>query len=671
MTSHAAEHIDANRAGASSAARGLAASPSLTATLLGVLLLLIAIVGSAQLRLHLAHSDPGYDAKEPRRVLWSDPALLYYFTERIVENGGTAPAELRADPNFEWPNRVDAIAFETVGQEYVAAWWHRLLGGDQPLHESCLEAMAWCASLTAIGVFLLATELTGSALLGGFAALLFALLPASYRTVGITLLREDFALPWFALHLGLLAVAARRRTTASFVACGLALLAALATWHAMGFVVAMEAAVLVAWCLRSGQNPLAVPKAWLVPAVVAVGSLLLPVLRAKLAIVSLPMQAATGLLLAAAVMRRPSARPWHGRAAALVGVAAAAGAAALLSHLLGGGIGDYSHVMRLLLAKVRFLGELPTDPRVLEFEARLLWQGPFDTSSALALAIGLGVGLLGIVLLVAWQLPAWWRGRVHADDHHRVGEWRALLAAFGALSLFAAWLVARTEVVAGVAAPVAVAVLVAAMPGRWWRAGTATGVLVAASLQLSWFSQIHFIDWYSVPRRAADGAMIFQPDGRPQLLRHPRQSALPHLLAWIDHQVPKGEPICADMVTSTAILAHTRHPIVIQPKYESRESRARIEQLLRALYHGTPVDFAALLDGWKCPWFAVDVKSLGIGSLYLAGFRDDGSERPEPESAAARFLDPGAPAVPGFELVWRSSPEPRQEIYRVYRRAPD
>lgn len=658
MSSHHAEHIATRRpaTGAPNAAPAAArriASP-LAARLGGWLLLVVAIVGSAQLRLHLAHRDPGYDAVEPRRVLWSDPALLYYFTERIAANGGNAPAELRADPNFQWPDRIDALAFETVGQEYVCAWWHRLAGGDQPLHESCLEAMSGSASLTAVGVFLLAGTLTGSTLLGGVAALLFALLPASYRTVGITLLREDFALPWFALHLGLLAIAARRRTVAAYAACGLALLLALSTWHAMGFVVAMEGAVLLMWYLRSGRNPLAAPRAWLVPAIAAGGSLLVPVLRAKLAIVSLPMQFAAGLLVAAWIDSRAGARRWPGRVAAVAGFAATAALAALLSHALGGGSGDYSHVGRLLLAKVRFLGELPADPRQLDFEARLLWQGPFDTASPTALWLGLGVGGLALLCVIAWQLPAWWRGR--GDDA------RALLGAFSALTLLAAWLVARTEVVAAVAAPVALVLLVAALPRGWPRPVAAVLALACVAPSLAWFVEHHYVDWYSVPRRL--------PDGSYQLVRHPRQAGLPRLLAWVDHQLPKGAPICADMVTSTALLAHTGHPIVIQPKYESQESRARIEQLLTALYHGGPADVAALLDRWQCPWFAVDVKTLGIGSLYLAGLKDDGSEAAAPESAARQFLDPAAPPIPGFELVWRSSLDPRQELYRVYRRAP-
>ncbi len=643
MAIHRAEHIDGATARPATGRRWRA--------WIGGLLLVAALVGSAQVRLRVARADPGFDASDPRRVLWSDPALLYYFTERIVENGGSAPADLRADPSFQWPDRVDAIAFETVGQEYVAAAWHRWFGAGQSLHVSCLESMSWSASAVAIGIFLLAAEVTRSALLGGFAALLYALLPTSYRTLGIMLLREDFALPWFALHLGLLAIAARRRTASWFVASGLALLLALATWHAMGFVVAMEAAVVLAWYLRSGDNPFTVPRAWLLPAVVAAGSFVVPVLRAKLAVLSLPMQAVAGLLAAHVVMRRAGAKPWHGRAAALAGTAAAALTAMALSSALGGGLGDYSHVVRLLLAKARFLGQLPADPRALDFEARLLWQGPFETSSVAALVSGMGITLIAVALLLLRRIPDWVRGR---------GERReALLAAFSAVTLVAAWLVARTEVVAGMAAPVAAAVVVGWLRPRLAQALVAALALAIAGFQLEPFLTHHRIDWYSVPRRSADGSV--------SLVAHPRQNHLPRLLTFIDANVPKGAAVAADMVTSTAILAHTRHPILLQPKYESRESRRRIEEFLDTFFRGTPADLAAWLRRYDCRWFACDVKTLGLGSPYLAGFKDDGSEPPAPGTAAAAFLAPEPPAeISGLTLRWRSSVDPRAELYRVY-----
>jgi hypothetical protein len=134
--------------------------------------------------------------------------------------------------------------------------------------------------------------------------------PAAYRTAGFVLLREDLSLPLFALHLWLLARAVRRPSVGAWAGCGLAALAALATWHAMTFVVTLELACVFAWLLRTGRSPLAVGRAWIAPAVVAVGSLFVPVLWSKLLLLSVPMQLAVGLGVAAA---RGRCCAWAGR----------------------------------------------------------------------------------------------------------------------------------------------------------------------------------------------------------------------------------------------------------------------------------------------------------------------------------------------------------------------
>jgi hypothetical protein len=651
---HPREHTSAER-------RSLFASSLLLTAFVEIIVLLVAIVGSAQVRERVALGDPHFDAQEPRRMLWSDPALLYYFTERIVENGGTAPADLRADERVQWPDRIDDFALETIGQEYVAAWWHRLLGGGEPLHLSCLRSMAWAASLAAVGVFGLALELTGSALLGGVAALLFALLSANYRTIGFILIREDFALPWFALHLWLLARAARVRTAASFALCGLAALAALSTWHAMGFVVAIEAAVALLWFLRTGENALAGRYAWLLPAVVAAGSFVVPALRTKVAALSLPMQIAIGLLAAAAFVRArrsqrtaqaTGAQPRAGlgaRIVAVVGVAAAALAARGISQWRGGGIGDYSHVLALMVAKLVHFGRLPDDPNALEFEARLLWQGPFETGSVSALLQGLTVAVPALLWLIGREAWTWLSGRGDAR--------RAWLAAFSAAALLVAWLVERTQVVIGLVAPVALVVVCAAIGSARVRAAALLAALLGAAIGMGLFVTHARLRVYGVERQFRDGRVSWEA--------HPHEHELPPLLSWIERSLPADAAITADFVTSTAILAHTRRPILLQPKYESKVVRDRIHEFLDAWYRGAPSQLAQWMRDHRSRYLVVHAGYLGPGSLYLDGFPDRSPTRYEPESCAARFLgDPER--VPGFHLLYRSPPALRTDLFRVY-----
>jgi hypothetical protein len=66
------------------------------------------------------------------------------------------------------------------------------------------------------------------------------------------------------------------------------------------------------------------------------------------------------------------------------------------------------------------------------------------------------------------------------------------------------------------------------------------------------------------------------------------------------------------------VLAHTRHPIVLQPKYEIAHSRERIEEFLDAFFHGTRADLEALLRRWDCRYLLVDRETLW-GLRYIGG----------------------------------------------------
>jgi hypothetical protein len=184
---------------------------SRSATLAGLGVLLAVVASGAAVRIQTALSLPAFAAESPDGLLKSDTGLLYYITTRILEGGGLPPADFRADPRVEHPETSDLPAMETVGQEFLVAWAHLLTGGRLPLFVLATIVMGVFASLTAIGVYGLALELTGQVRWAVCAAVLYAILPANYRTIGFILIREDGSLPFFALHLWLLVRALRIR----------------------------------------------------------------------------------------------------------------------------------------------------------------------------------------------------------------------------------------------------------------------------------------------------------------------------------------------------------------------------------------------------------------------------------------------------------------------------
>ncbi|MDP6955089.1 MAG: hypothetical protein QF599_03860, partial [Planctomycetota bacterium] len=190
--------------------RGLSSRSRSVLTLLALLAL------AAGLRLGLAFGDGHITTSPLAGLLKSDPALIHYLTEGIVEAGGVPPADYRADPRIEYPETVDIPATYTVGQEFPVAWLYLALDGRVPLHLVALWFMGAWASLTVLGLWGLTHELTGSRRLALLGAIFWIALPATWRTAGLIHMREDFALPFFAAHLWLMARAWRRPTPATW-----------------------------------------------------------------------------------------------------------------------------------------------------------------------------------------------------------------------------------------------------------------------------------------------------------------------------------------------------------------------------------------------------------------------------------------------------------------------
>ena len=599
-----------------------------------LLALLALVLLSAVLRVTLAVGDPGFDSERPEGMLKSDPALLYYFTERILDAGGLPPEDFRADPRVEFPDTTDLPATFTVGQEFLVAWTYRLFGGGEPLHLHCVRVMALCAALVAVGIYALGRGLGLSPGWSLFAAAGWTLLPASYRTIGFILIREDLSLPLLALHLGLLARAWQRGTIVAFLLAGVALVGALATWHAMVFVVTLEAAAILAAYLACGRNPLRRRGAAALPLTVVAGSLVVPVLQAKAAWASAPVAVAVGLGLAALLERRRGLARGSGLERSGAVLVTAAGV--LLGATLGGDA--YAHVRDLLWAKIRFLGVLPTDPEQLSFDARLLWQGPFATAEPARLLAQLGLALAALL-----ALRGVWRER------------KAIPLALGTLlALGAAWMTERLVVLPALILPLLGAIALAGIASAPRRRALATLLLLGQGALFTWMMSGYENSWY-----------------RP----HGRQEEIARMVEAVERLVPEGEAVAGDFMNSTAILAHTSRPILLQPKYETQRSRTRAREFLTRFFHRTPAALREWMLEHDCRYAVFDRFTLGFLSPYLAGLPARTREYPA-GSCAELFLSREAAvleSVPGFELLYRSPATIRQrngdpyDLFRLYR----
>jgi len=607
------------------------------------------VCAGACVRIFVAYAAPIFSDYDPISLFRSDPGLLYYVTERIIENGGWPPDDFRADPRIEHPATSDIPAMFTVGVEFLVAWAYLLFGFGLPLHLFALVFMGIVASMTVVGVAGLTRELTGSKTWACLAGLVYVVTAGSYRTLGIILIREDLSLPLFSLHLYLLARALRVKSAGAIAAAAAAMVAALATWHAMSFVFTIEVACIFAWFLRTGENPLGGKgrkESWTALAVFAAGGLLIPVLLSKWFLFSLPVQ----MLGVMAIM--PTLQRWlfhrvhkvhkvHGdlrRAAlAVASLAIIAGICAGIKSWLAPGIGDYSHVLEMMFAKVRHLGARPNDPAELSYGARLIWAGVFETSSPKILITWLGVLAFLTPVSAFSHIRTWWRGRGDGRE--------ATLAAFAATALVLALLVKRLFALSAILSPVlAVMLLRVSFTARARNHWVAALVLVQFALASSVIDNTLLQSWYN-----------------PILLRQ-----LAGTLHYIQDELPGEDAIAADFVASSAILAQTTHASVLQPKYETLRSRDRIERFTMGLFHTSPEAFRETLRrDFDARYLLVDMPFLWK-SRYAAGLPLDASVPPA-RSAASLLLTNDRniyKSIPGYRLLYESSS--RAPLFRLY-----
>lgn len=618
--------------------------------LLAWLLLPLCVFVATGVRVQTALDDPAFDSTDPTGMLRSDPALLVYLTERLVEGGG-APPDWRADPRVQHPRTTDIPAEFTVGQEYLVAHAYRLLGGEVPIHVVATWVMSFTAALALVGAYLLAGAAAGGrrsergtggarggadtgfgVWCGALAALGFLLLPANFRTIGFVMVREDLAFPLFALHLGFLAAALRRPATWRFAWSGCLLAAALSTWHAMGFLVAIELSVLLAWSILSGARvSQAAALALALPTSLAL--LFVPALAQGSFPTSPAVCLGIGLLVLLLAPKSLLATGGWVRRSLLGGGSALA--VAIVLRFVVSDPDAYGHVHDVLVAKVSNLGRLPGDPNSMSFDARLLWQGPFATLEFHHAWRFLGLGLLALPASVWLALR---KGALASD--------RALAALFG-VSLLAAWLVQRMVILPGLLVPVVLAV-------AYVTARAESGPLVrrialgVAGLQLLLFGSFvagHVVWWYQPPARQAE---------------------LRDLVSWFEANVPAEEAVVSDFVTSTALLQGAGNPIVLQPKYETVASRRDAEAFLLGLYTSELDAFGRLCsERFAARYLVIDRHVLLKDSLYLAG------SAPHDRSAILSLAstDPDVLAnIAGFELLFRTRDSRLlTDRYRVFR----
>jgi hypothetical protein len=574
---------------------------SISASLAALFLLYVMGLGMRRLVIETQYRTLGADFP------FTLESALHYRRVKMIHDTGEMPA---VDLAVQYPEGVNVPKTYEFGSEYVQAW----LAHGLPKSLSVGDRLRWIESgWFCLGIPMMALWIfwrTGSRWAGMVAAGFYAVMISSViRSTGQELSKENFALPLLVAHLAFDALADLGRRLQWSAVSALFLAAALWNWDLIQYYV-MLWAIVGGWQSLRGTFGRSAAK-WLVCflALVVVG-LASPYYRAHGFLWSPAMLLACGVAGHWALQRLcPAAGSWR-----LLAVVIPLGLGLPLVGWLGYG-SSYGHFAELLWAKIRFLNHKPADPSLLSFESRIMWV-PALHSATIPLTFSLFPAILPLSFIAA---PVALRSRQHPEIGHLVFHNVVSLLAFCFFVRFHVFL----------------ALFAAALAGCWVAdaAGRATRWKVMAAVLLS----CGFV--------AEAGNTAYRPErwGRGNVY----YAELKALAAWLrEHAAP--DAVLANFGTSGPVAAYGKCPVILHPKFESKEARTRVREYGEQLFKGTEIGFRDWADRH--------------GAEYYVYAKGEFSER-SPEMQMRYFVNALKPAEDAPARLFEFHPE-RLKLFR-------
>ncbi|MDD3643090.1 MAG: hypothetical protein PHQ19_06485 [Candidatus Krumholzibacteria bacterium] len=591
------------------------------------------------------------------RERFSAESAAHYRYTRMVAEGIMVPS---LDRDAQWPEGLRVYRETSIGMEYLYGLAYRAIPARRPpLEEFARWFSAAIFTLASLPLALLAASLWRSRGAGALAAVLFAVaLPVASRSNGFELIRENLTIPLIALNAWLICRAcagSRQSGLRTAVLSAPALFLAMATWQGTQFYLVPLLILLAARRIAGAGGAGERAAGWATVAAAAAAGAAVPFLREGRFLLS-PAAACAAAWTAAACVE-----PALGRAAAgaadggggrrgiiLRGGAAAAAAGLVLlpSALVPDHFAAYSHLFRLVIAKLRHVYK-PSDPRLLPFDVRSFWVGPFHSPDALHLFV------FALPLLVLLPGPAARLARAA-----REGEFAAVfILSFAAVFFILFLLMMRLLPFFGVfAIAVAAGAAAPAGEGRGGRSA-ATRLLPAAAVIAVMSLQVFF--WAGpgdIWRGAARALRI--PQRRSFVVYPVAPDPEGDMLRWIQGHTAPGDVVLSLHYLSPQILTYTGRPTVLNDFFEAPRLRGKTHRFLRALYASerTLLEFCRETgSSWLVLSAAVGCDPTRDSPLYQAGLGNM-----PPDCAAYRLMfEPGR--LDSFDLVYEN------EMYRIFR----
>jgi len=369
------------------------------------------VVLNFSIKYHFFTASPYYTPQTDKHLFWTEGAYHYYFAREVAAGNGIATPDTRA----QYPEGIDVYEHLTPLMDILHGNVYRaFIPKRVPFHVFLVFAVCALSAFTVLPVYFASTALWRSPQLAMMSAALYSVsIDAIMRTGGGGYQREDFALVFLFSSVALYLHSAIRFRMMIANCAGVCLVIALAGWHMSPFFVLIFLTLMSTELLVSRELPGSFRTLCTITLYMIVAGLLLPHLRAKLFITSFTVVVPVATIIVSIAIRKRNLSRLSAVGGALVVCLVIATTCHFLTpeHLR-----EFSHVYELILAKLRHFGATPTDPALLTYEARSMWNSSFISPPWSMIKMGslalTALGLLGWLRCGYVCLrgdEAWWK----------------------------------------------------------------------------------------------------------------------------------------------------------------------------------------------------------------------------------------------------------------------
>ncbi|HCK11369.1 MAG TPA: hypothetical protein DHW45_15955 [Candidatus Latescibacteria bacterium] len=583
-----------------------------------VLIVLYVAIGTTKSLLTFA--SPYYDTYDETNLHFTENAVQYRYAKMIAKGEGIPETDTR----IQHPEGVRVAEELTITLERVSGWLYRILAQisiDPPFHTYSVYFIAFFSSLAVFPLYLGASRLWGGWLSGHLAVAFYAVMPPAWLRTITSFSREDFTLTFlftglvcFGLSLG------ERRERWMPWAAGFAFSIAAISWHITNFVLAiLFLYAVVTYLTAKEERNRILESLWPIVAMLFLAGTASDLLTNKWFVTSTTMLIAYGLI-AAHLLGEHFKLGLVQRVGILIGLPIALHLA--LSATVGENYRAYSHAFDVIYYKLRFGLIKPTDPTLMNYDARGMWSSSFRSPSLDNVWSMFSTLLLVSLAAAALAVRDLRRGGLDASERFILYCFAAFLAGYIAFDRLQVFLV----------------FFAALFATRWL-------VTLAKRRHLAVFGLCAFIVYE------------IHNDTRLFITIH-RSPGLDPLVEWVRENTGENDVILTAFHIAPSILTYTNRPVIQHPKFESHVIRKKSERFLNGLF-STEKDFFGLAQEWEADYYVYGA-SMGLDTStesprYVAG------RTSVPDESALFHFHFAPDELQHFHLVYQDS------YYRVFK----